>query len=59
MLLRLLALYKYTTQSWRVKWSDTTSPQFTAMNGVKQGGVLSSISFAIHTDGLLKRLYDT
>ena len=27
-LLRLL-LYMYTTQSLRVKWSDTTSPQFT------------------------------
>ena len=29
------------------------------MNGVKQGGVLSPILFAIHTDGLLKRLEDT
>ena len=34
--LRLL-LYMYTTQSLRVKWSDTTSLQFTVMNGVKQG----------------------
>ena len=49
----------YTTQSLRVKWSDTTSPQFTVMNGVKQGGVLSPILFAIYTDGLLKRLEDT
>ena len=57
-LLRLL-LYMYTTQSLRVKWSDTTSPQFTVMNGVKQGGVLSPILFAIYTDGLLKRLEDT
>ena len=32
-LLRLL-LYMYTTQSLRVQWSDTTSPQFTVMNGV-------------------------
>ena len=37
----------YTTQSLRVKWSDTTSPQFTVMNGVKQGGVLSPILFAL------------
>ena len=57
-LLRLL-LYMYTTQSFRVKWSDTTSPQFTVMNGVKQGGVLSPILFAIYTEGLLKRLEDT
>ena len=57
-LLRLL-LYMYTTQSLRVKWSDTTLPQFTVMNGVKQGGVLSLILFAIYTDGLLKRLEDT
>ena len=57
-LLRLL-LYMYTTQSLRVKWSDTTSPQLTVMNGVKQGGVLSPILFAIYTDGLLKRLEDT
>ena len=49
----------YTTQSLRVKWSDTTSPHFTVMNGVKQGGVLSPILFAIYTDGLLKRLEDT
>ena len=58
MLLRLL-LYMYTTQSLRVKWSETTSSQFTVMNGVKQGGVLSPILFAIYTDGLLKRLEDT
>ena len=57
------ALYKSvpydTTQSLRVKWSDTTSPQFTVMNRVKQGGVLSPILFAIYTDGLLKHLEDT
>ena len=47
-LLRLL-LYMYTIQSLRVKWSDTTSPQFTVMNGVKQGGVLSPILFAIYS----------
>ena len=57
-LLRLL-LYMYTTQSLHVKWSDTTSPQFTVTNGVKQSGVLSPKLFAIYTDGLLKRLEDT
>ena len=39
--------------------TQTTSPQFTVMNRVKQGGVLSPILFAIYTDGLLKRLEDT
>ena len=29
------------------------------MNGVKQGGVLSHIPFAVYTNGLLKRLEDT
>ena len=43
----------------RVKWSETTSSQFTVMNEVKQGGVLSPILFVIYTDGLLKRLEDT
>ena len=57
-LLRLL-LYMYTTQSLRVKWRDATSPQFTVMNGVKQGGVLSLILFAVYTYVLLKRLEDT
>ena len=57
-LLRLL-LYMYTTQSLRVKWSGTTSPQLTVMNRVKQGRVLSPILFAIYADGLLKRLEDT
>ena len=49
----------YTTESLRVKWSDTTSPQFTVMNRVKQCVVLSPILFTICTDGLLKRLQDT
>ena len=46
----------YTSQSLRVKWGNTVSSEFTVSNGVKQGGVLSPILFAIYTDGLLKRL---
>ena len=56
--LRLL-LFMYTHQSLRVKWSSTLSKQFSAMNGVKQGGVLSQILFAVHTDALLERLKNT
>ena len=56
---QIIATVTVTTQSLRVKWSDTTSPQFTVMNGVKQGEVLSPILFAIYTDGLLKHLENT
>ena len=45
--------------SLRVKWGNTLSSEFPATNGVKQGGVLSPILFAIYTDGLLKRLEET
>ena len=56
--LRLL-LFMYTHQSLRVKWGSTLSKQFSVMNGVKQGGVLSPIIFAVYTDGLLERLKNT
>ena len=58
LLLRLL-LFMYTRQSLRVMWGNTVSSEFTVSNGVKQGEVLSSILFAIYTDGLLKRLEET
>ena len=53
--LRLL-LFMYTHQSLRVKWRSTLFKQFSVMNGVKQGGVLSPILYAVYTDGLLERL---
>ena len=56
--LRLL-LYMYTSQTLRVKWGHTVSNYFTARNGVKQGGVLSPLLFAIYTDSLLKRLEES
>ena len=56
--LRLL-LYMYTSQTLRVKWGHTVSNYFTVRNGVKQGGVLSPLLFAIYTDSLLKRLEES
>ena len=49
-------LFMYTHQSLRVKWGSTLSKQFSVMNGVKQGGVLSPILYAVYSDGLLERL---
>ena len=45
----------YTNQTLCVKWSHALSHLFS----VKQSDVLSTILFAIYTDGLLKRLQDT
>ena len=56
--LRLL-LFVYAQQSLRVKWGSTLSKQFSVMNGVKQGGVLSLIFLAVYTNGLLELLKNT
>ena len=58
LVLRLL-LYMYTNQTLRVKWGSVMSESFTVMNGVKLGGVLSPILFAVYTDGLLLRLQES
>ena len=54
-----LLLFQYTHQSLRVMWGSTLSKQISVMNGVKQGGVLSPILFAVYTNGLLERLKNT
>ncbi len=41
-----------------MKFGDETSSKFNVLNGVKQGGVLSPIVFAVYKDGLLDRLAD-
>ena len=47
LLCRLLAM-QYTGQSASIKWGETFSPSFPISNGVKQGGVLSPILFAVY-----------
>ena len=56
--LRLL-LYMYTSQTLRVKCGHTVSNCFTVRNGIKQGGVLSPLLFAIYTDNILKKLEES
>ena len=50
--LRIL-VFMYTHQSLRVKWGNTLSEQFSVINGIRE---LSSILFAVYTNGLLERL---
>ena len=52
---RFLAVL-YTNQKIRVKWGNSMSDEFTARNGVKQGGVLSPVLFSIYLDELLDSL---
>ena len=44
---RLLAVM-YTSQQIRVRWDNFVTNTFSTSNGVKQGGVLSPVLFAIH-----------
>ena len=46
----------YTGHCVRVVWAGFASTYFTAINGVKQGGVLSPILFCIYIDDLLLKL---
>ena len=43
-------------QTLRVQWCHTLTSSFKVCNGVKQGGVLSPILFAVYVDSLLGRL---
>ncbi len=54
LVIRLL-MYMHTNRLW-VRWGDDMSGQFGVVNGVKQGGVLSPLLFAVYIDWLLIRL---
>ena len=41
----------YTGNCVRVQWGGIVSEYFLACNGVKQGGVLSSVLFCLYVDG--------
>ena len=56
--LRLL-LFMYAIQALRFQWGSVMSESFTVMNGVRQGGVLSPVLFAVYTDGLLLKLQES
>ena len=58
LVLRLL-LHMYTKQELQVLWGNVCSKVFSACNGVKQGGVLSPVLFAVYMDELLMRLKKT
>jgi hypothetical protein len=49
-------LFMYTNQTLRVKWNDVVSNEFKALNGVKQGGVLSPLLFNVYVDELICQL---
>jgi len=49
-------LDSYTRQKVCVSWDSVKSRYFGALNGVKQGGVLSPILFIVYIDSLIDRL---
>ena len=46
----------YITQQLSVHWMGRTSERFDVTNGVRQGGVLSPVLFAVYLDSLLNSL---
>jgi hypothetical protein len=46
----------YTDNQVRVLWAGITSDYFIAVNGVKQGGVISPVLFCVYIDDLLVKL---
>ena len=54
-ILRVLINF-YTGNYVRISWCGLLSDYFLAVNGVKQGGVLSPVLYCLYIDGLLQRL---
>ena len=54
-IVRILAVL-YTSSQVRVLWAGLVSDYFPISNGVKQGGVISSVLFCVYMDDLLLRL---
>ena len=55
-LLSRLLVQSYIMQKLCVKWEGCVTESFSVTNGVKQGGVLSPVLFAVYMDELLLRL---
>ena len=57
-ILRILINW-YSLQEFRVRWGDCYSEPLGVSNGVRQGGVLSPVLFAVYLDGLLEELSES
>ena len=51
-----LIITMYISQKMQVRWGEIVSTQFPVCNGVKQGDVISPVSFTVYLDNLLKNL---
>ena len=51
-----LLLFMYLNQLLDVRWNHQKSNSFSVTNGVKQGGIISTVFFCIYIDNLLEIL---
>ncbi len=51
-----LIIFWYTMQTFIVQWGSAVSSPFTAVNGVRQGGILSPLFFNVYVDDLSVQL---
>ena len=55
LIVRLISFW-YTKQTFIVQWGSTLSNAFTAVNGVRQGGILSPLLFNVYVDDMSGQL---
>ena len=55
LIVRFLSSWYY-AQQMCVRWNNSVSDSFHVSNGVRQGGVLSPMLFAVYVDSLLEML---